>query len=469
MGDNEELSGRSGPRAPHPGDTPEIGADALVRVVDTAVNPFCVIDLAGTVLWAGDSIQELLGWKPEDLAGTSMLDIVAPGSMAVALESMAAAMDYIQTRDGAARTWEGVGPSIELRRADGSTLHCAVAVATPVRTQLPGIVLQLRRADSANALERALVAMGHGAPIEDVLTHIVAMVEGELPDVEVAVGHRCTPDDQVQIVGSPPGLEAAFLPGTLTGTPWQSTAEDPSTIVEAAIDELPEPLRSTARLEGFRWLCSVGVQAPGPGQQRAYLGVWSRHPYEAHVFNHDRLRRAAELVGLVLQWAEGRRALQWAVTHDGLTGLANRSAFTGAVEARTPDDGFTAVLYLDLDDFKPVNDTHGHALGDRVLAEVAGRLRRAVRPTDVVARLGGDEFAVLCPAIGDLAAAQALAERLVAEVSQPIAIDDVSVHVGLSVGIAALLDSDDADRVLERADAALRGAKGAGKRRWAVR
>jgi diguanylate cyclase (GGDEF)-like protein/PAS domain S-box-containing protein len=439
-----------------------------LRILHTAVNPFVLMDLTGTVLWAGQSIDELLGWTPEQLVGASMLDLVAPSSMEVALESMAAAMDYIATRDGAARTWEGVGPNIELRRADGSTVHCAVAVATPVRTGLPGIVLQLRRAESASALERALVAMGRGEPIEDVLAHIVSMVEGELPDVEVAVGHRCTPDDQVQIVGSPPGLEAIFDPRSVAGTPWQATADDPETIVDNTIEDLREPLRGLAAGEGFRWLSSVGIRAPGPGQHRAFLAVWSRHPYEAHVFNHDRLHRAAELVGLVIQWAEGRRALEWAVTHDGLTGLANRSAFVGAVESRAPGDEVTAVLYLDLDDFKPVNDTHGHALGDRVLAEVATRLRHAVRPTDVVARIGGDEFAVLCPAIGDLDAAQALADRLVAAVSQPIGIDGLEVHVGLSVGIAALVEGDDADQVLDRADAALRGAKVAGKRRSAL-
>lgn len=469
MGDQDDVAVAGRSAAPDPPDDPaRIGTDQVVRIVDTAVNPFCLIDLSGAILWAGDSIQELLGWTSEELVGTSMLDLVAPGSMEVAVESMAAAMDYIATRDGAARTWEGVGPNIELRRADGSTVHCAVAVATPVRTQLPGIVLQLRRADSASALERALVAMGRGDDIEDVLAHIVTMIEGELPEVEVAVAHRCTPDDHVQVVGSPPGLRGIFRPGAVTGTPWQATADDPSTIVEASVDELPEPLGPRARDEGFKWLSTVGVRAPGPGQHRAFVAVWSRHPYEAHVFNHDRLRRAADLVGLVIQWAEGRQALEWAVTHDGLTGLANRSAFVGALEARNAADELTAVLYLDLDDFKPVNDTHGHALGDRVLAEVATRLRHGVRPTDVVARLGGDEFAVLCPAIGDLDAARALADRLVEAVAQPIDIDGVSVHVGLSVGIAALVEGDDADLVLERADAALRGAKGAGKRRWAV-
>src|SRR5690606_36464840 len=120
-------------------------------------------------------------------------------------------------------------------------------------------------------------------------------------------------------------------------------------------------------------------------KHQAYVAVWSRHEYGTHVFSHQRLRRCANLIGVAIQWEEGRRALTWAVTHDGLTGLANRGVLVAAISDRSPADGLTAVLYLDLDDFKPVNDLHGHALGDQVLAAVAARLRRAVRPTDLVA------------------------------------------------------------------------------------
>ena len=212
-------------------------------------------------------------------------------------------------------------------------------------------------------------------------------------------------------------------------------------------------------------MTTAGVRAAGPGQHRAFVAVWSRHAYENHVFSNQRIQRCAGLVGLVVQWEEGWRALEWAVSHDGLTGLANRSAFTAHLEDDTSDE-LTAVLFLDLDDFKPVNDTYGHALGDRVLALVATRLRHAVRPTDVVARLGGDEFAVLCPAIGDLAAASVLAGRLVDAVADPIVVDGIEVRVGLSIGIAELMDGDDADQVLARADGALRQAKLAGKGGW---
>jgi diguanylate cyclase (GGDEF)-like protein/PAS domain S-box-containing protein len=443
------------------------GDPEVTRIAETAVSPFCAIDETGTVLWAGESVHELLGWRADELVGTSMLDIVAPASLHTAIESLGAAKDYLTERAGSAPGWEGVGPVVELVRADGSNVSCAVAVSTPVRTGLPGFVLQLRRADAHTALEDALIAMSRGDPVSAVLRHMTRMLAGELPDVEVAVAHRCTPDDHVEVIGSPPGLAPVFEPGALGGTPWQATADDPDVIVEDTIDALPERLQSTAAAAGYRWLTSVGVRAAGPGQHRAFFAVWSRYEHRTHVFSHQSLRRAAGLVGLVVQWEEGRRALEWAATHDGLTGLPNRSAFVGRF-AEEGGDGLTAVLYLDLDDFKPVNDKYGHALGDRVLAEVATRLRHGVRPTDLVARLGGDEFAVLCPSIESLDAAGLLADRLVEAVGAPLCIDDVQVHIGLSVGIAALIEGDGPDEVLDRADEALRLAKGSGKCGWVL-
>jgi diguanylate cyclase (GGDEF)-like protein len=443
------------------------GDPEVLRIAQTAVNPFCAIDDVGTILWAGESVEELLGWPPDKLIGSSMLDIVDPGSLQTALESLGAAKDYVATRAGSAPGWEGVGPVVDLVCADGSTVSCAVAVSTPVRTGLPGFVLQLRRADAHTALEDALVAMSSGDPVSTVLRHMTRMLEGELPDVDVAVAHRCTADDHVEVIGSPAGLAEVFEPGVLGGTPWQVTAEDPDAVVEGDVHELPEPLASAAASAGFRWLTSIGVRAAGPGQHRAFLAVWSRYEHPTHVFSQQRLRRCAGLVGLVVQWEEGRRALEWAATHDGLTGLPNRTAFVGRFTEETRDE-LTAVLYLDLDDFKPVNDKYGHALGDRVLAEVATRLRHGVRPTDLVARLGGDEFAVLCPSIGTLDAAGLLADRLVEAVGAPLCIDDVEVNIGLSVGIAALIDGDGPDEVLGRADEALRVAKGSGKCGWVL-
>ncbi|WP_432493321.1 putative bifunctional diguanylate cyclase/phosphodiesterase [Kineococcus gypseus] len=155
--------------------------------------------------------------------------------------------------------------------------------------------------------------------------------------------------------------------------------------------------------------------------------------------------------------------------HDPLTDLGNRQLFTDHLQhalARRGSRG-CAVLYLDLDGFKGVNDTHGHAAGDAVLVEVAARLRAAVRPEDTVARFGGDEFAVLCEDLSDDLAASRIAERVVSSIAdRPISVGpERSLSITPSVGIALARDEGDAAKLLRRADAALYRAKEGGKAR----
>lgn len=131
------------------------------------------------------------------------------------------------------------------------------------------------------------------------------------------------------------------------------------------------------------------------------------------------------------------------------------------------DEPRVGVLYVDLDGFKAVNDAHGHRVGDLVLTEVARRISAVLRPGDVVARLGGDEFAVLCPNLGDDAAAAAIAQRVVVALDRPFVIDGVAVVIGASVGIATARPGDlGADGLIDAADRALYQVKGAGRGRW---
>jgi len=149
--------------------------------------------------------------------------------------------------------------------------------------------------------------------------------------------------------------------------------------------------------------------------------------------------------------------------HDALTGLANRVQLVREIDdalARRPDSTAIGVLLLDLDEFKAVNDTYGHQDGDEALREVAARLRSAVRPDDVIARLGGDEFAVLLRRVPDEDAAVERAWAIHAAICAPIAIDDVTVEVGVSIGIAlAPMHSNDSTSLIRQADAAMYRAK----------
>ena len=172
-------------------------------------------------------------------------------------------------------------------------------------------------------------------------------------------------------------------------------------------------------------------------------------------------------IGLALRTSDAHRELAAQALVDPLTGLANRSAFTAALEERRsrPDDRY-AVLFLDLDDFKVINDGLGHAAGDELLCHIAGRLRASLRPQDVCARLGGDEFAILLPDVQD--SAHAVAQRLVDLVAAPVSLNGRLVRVGASVGLAPGCPDVTADQLVQRADSAMYAAKARGKNRMQV-
>ncbi len=168
------------------------------------------------------------------------------------------------------------------------------------------------------------------------------------------------------------------------------------------------------------------------------------------------------------------RHVQDLAERDSLTGAANRGMFQHALEGTlaTPRKGslpITAVLFLDLDDFKVVNDTLGHAAGDALLVAVTERITELVREGDLVARLGGDEFAILTPDDDDLHRSRAMAERLVRELRAPYLIRDRQVAATASIGIASARSSDQtSEEVLRNADVAMYMAKANGKSRFAI-
>ncbi len=150
--------------------------------------------------------------------------------------------------------------------------------------------------------------------------------------------------------------------------------------------------------------------------------------------------------------------------HDSLTTLANRSQFNDAVRLQLDMQSSFALHLIDLDGFKQVNDTYGHATGDTLLKLVAQRLRAVLRHCDVAARLGGDEFAVVQAGVSQSEDAGALAKRICDTLARPYAIEDKSIVIGASVGVAlANKDAQAADVLLKSADLALYAAKGKGR------
>ena len=175
------------------------------------------------------------------------------------------------------------------------------------------------------------------------------------------------------------------------------------------------------------------------------------------------------MTGLNRQLASASVELNIRATTDSLTGLANRSAFADRLRAALATEerraGTLAVLFVDLDDFKDVNDSLGHAAGDELLCVTAQRLDHTIRPGDLVARLGGDEFAVLLNGIPDADSALAVAERVVTALQEPAVIGDRRVQVGASVGMAMRRDGSTLDALMRDADVAMYAAKAKGKNR----
>lgn len=164
--------------------------------------------------------------------------------------------------------------------------------------------------------------------------------------------------------------------------------------------------------------------------------------------------------------------LRYAATHDVLTGLANRTAFLDSLQTRLDSERTrrgTALLYLDLDGFKNVNDTLGHDCGDELLRQVAFRLQSAVRPGDICARLGGDEFTIILTSAGSVEEICEIAEIIVRAFNQTFEVFDNDLYLSTSIGIA-LADEEtrSSDTFIKQADTALYKAKASGRSRWVI-
>ena len=184
------------------------------------------------------------------------------------------------------------------------------------------------------------------------------------------------------------------------------------------------------------------------------------------VYDADRIVAVATIARDITGRKHVERMINHLAFHDGLTGLANRTLIRDrlqhAIARARRAGGYVAVIYLDLDDFKAVNDRLGHAAGDQLLQAVAARLQPLLRPGDTFGRLGGDEFVVVSDRVPNDRAAVSIAERLEAALREPFEFDAARIDVTASIGVA-LGDADtDADRLLANADRAMYAVKARG-------
>lgn len=208
------------------------------------------------------------------------------------------------------------------------------------------------------------------------------------------------------------------------------------------------------------------------GRRFGVLEVCNREPRLLTEDDRNFLQALAAVLAAAIQRKQDEVKMQRLAHYDPLTGLPNRALFrdlfASAVSRVRRSHDQLALFMIDLDHFKNVNDTRGHAFGDRLLAQVASRLRTCLRAMDTPARLGGDEFAVILSDLHGPADAATIARKVVAALSQPFSLNGDELHVGASIGVTLCpSDGDQPDALLRNADLALYRAKAEGGGRFA--
>jgi len=428
------------------GSLPEDEFDKITRLTaDVLQTSICLLSIVGeTDIWIKSQIGLDVGSLPR--ANSFCLAVVQTGTPLVVPDAGADARfcDHPMVRDLGMRFYAGA----PLRAPDGSNIGTLCVFDRAPRPSFPGkdlSFLQQVAALTMDKIERRFVNR-----ISDIL----------VPFAHVAHQALVTTDAAGRITFWNEGAEKMF------GRP-QTEA------IGCAVDLIvPERLRAAHR-EG---LARVASGAPSHMTGRAV---------EILALRRDGSEFPAELslsvwrgpdgidMGAQIQDISERRAredrLHHMANHDGLTGLLNRHSFLKRIEERLERNGTAAVFVLDLDGFKDVNDSLGHAVGDTLLQALALRLSATSDPVEILARLGGDEFAILLPVEISLGEVAARADALIEVIRRPFSVSGHELHLSTSVGVAvAPLHAGDAEELIVRADLALFKAKSDGGRRYRV-
>ncbi len=441
---------------------PFLDHEVVRRLVDDGMVLFLAIDGTGQVEWVGESVRSILGRAPEDLTGTSALDLVHPHDVRFVLETLA--------ED--ARGAEGrILAVIRLRRVDGSWATLEFGGLDLREADGTGTFLVWGRSyESSGRLLAFLGTLLESSDLGRLLDEVVRWSDTISPGGHTALvvqgphGHRVA----AAADALPPALGSALTVGFDGYGPLEVPAA--GTTVEVSVDDLEPTLAAAARAAGMHAVWLVPVDEGDGGPPQGVVAVWRSRPGPMRASHTRHYAEVAKLARLALAWSTTRAELQAAASTDPLTGVANRAQLAAAIAG--PRTGPAALLFCDLDDFKAVNDQHGHVAGDRVLLAVAARMAGTARPGDLLVRLGGDEFAVWCPGIRGVAEGEALAQQMVTVLDEPVLVEGTAIRVGCSVGLAIVDGPTDRpptlDQVLGRADRALYRAKRSGKHRWAA-
>ena len=411
----------------------EEDASQFHALVEQQLAGIFIITGEGTLAYVNPRFTELLGYTPAEVIGRPFLDFVADSDWASLREAFA-----VHLRDGPATTQKVAA----IKRKDGSLVdvltHASIA-SYEGKPALIGLVVditerrqaELALRDSEERMRTVFDSVSDGIVVYDIVAG--AIIDAN-PRVFEMFGYT-----RAEMMG----LDLRTL---LTGiSPYA---------LEDALPVLKSAVAGTAST--VEWSCN----------SKDGHCLWIEVSLRKTQFGGREI-----LLATTRDITERKRIDEQVIylaRHDSLTGLANRAVFVDALQqaterAKRGSESF-AVLYLDLDHFKDVNDTLGHPVGDLLLCSLAGRLRTSIRETDTVARFGGDEFALIQAGISEPLAAAALADKVLKSISAPFIIQGKEIRSGASIGIAMFgPDAPNAETLLSQADVALYRAKAEGR------
>ena len=432
----------------------------LASYIDLLLDAVCAVDSQGRFVFVSAACERILGYTPQELIGLPMIDLVHPADRQRTLE--------------AAREIMGGEPKLNFEnrylRKDGRVVHILWSArwseVDQLRIAVARDITERKLAESRQAALYAISEAAHAAADLLALFKRIHLIIGEwLPALNFSTALYDEQCAQLNFAYHVDDRERQpELPGTVTRRLCTEVIRSgqPILLTPDGGELLPGLGDLVAQPDAPCWL---GVPLNSQNGTIGALIVKSAADRERYTEqDKELLQYVCSQVTLAIERQQMHARLQHMAQYDQLTQVPNRELlrerFKAALANARAASGKMALLYIDLDRFKQVNDTYGHSVGDMLLQAVASRLKGCIRDTDTVARIGGDEFVVLLHSIQTLEDAQRVQEKIRRALAQPLRLDGHYLSIEPSIGVACFPDDGTEDAALFRhADEAMYAAK----------